>query len=131
MKKKIIKLFEKRIEALYQESRECLLLESSYTSSKINFKNVFLFLNFLESVLEKPYNRLRALSVFLNHFEDFRTDLMYPFALLKSEIKEAINDKETESVRLATTLDECEFNENYVILWQERQLTKETNDQNY
>lgn len=120
MKKKVIKLFEKRIEELYTESRNLLLKSSSYNVNNVNFKNVHLFLSFVENTLEKPYNRLRTISVFVNDPDDLRTDIMYPFAMLTDQVKNSIGHKEAESVKLANALDVGEINDNYKALWKEK-----------
>ena len=124
MKKKIIRLFEKHLEKLYTESRELLFKNSSYNADRVNFKNIHLFLSFLESSLEKPYNRLRTLSMFVNDPDGISTDLMYPFALLTSEAKKRIEVKEIEGIKLAQALDVSEIDENYVILWKENQMER-------
>lgn len=105
MKNKTIEFFRKQMEEIYSESRELLLSQSCYNSPDIDFKNVKLFLLFLESTLEQPYNRLCALSVFINNSEHFRTDLMYPFALLTIQAKNEIEGKEAQGIKLATALD--------------------------
>lgn len=122
MKKKIIRLIEKRITRLYSESRTLLLNKKSYTAKEVDTQSIAFYIAFLESSLKKPYNRLNSLTLFLNEDGALMTSQMYPLGLLKDKVKKLIQDNNRQAAKFAEGLDISQIDPNYVALSVEEHL---------
>ena len=116
MKKKIIRLIEKRIARLYNESCTLLLDNKSYDAKEVDTQSITLYIAFLEGSLKKPFNRLNSLTAFLNEDGELLTAKMHPLGLLRGKIKKFIQEKNREAAKLAEGLDVSQIDPDYKAL---------------
>ena len=117
----MIKLVDQRVTKLYREVRRLLLKKKSY-DSKVDTHNVLLYLSFLEAVLQRPYNRLASLTVFLKDDDGMLVNRMYPFAMLYDDTKEEIYTKFQQAGKLAAGLDVSGVDPNHQSLIEEPRI---------
>lgn len=120
----IINQIDNYILGLYAKSRSILLDIESYPLQEINLDSVELYVEFIETSFEKPYNRLCSLSSFIEDDRGLLMDRMYPFALLSDQARGKIRDFSIQAIHLAKALDEGGIDEDFKTLITERRLVQ-------
>ena len=121
MEQEFINLINKKIKEHYKDIKT-LLLDKEHYKAKVDTKNVSLYFAFLEACLQQPYNRLLSVSAFIGGDDGQLTHRMYPFALLKNEVKEKISEKQSSAVGLANTLEVSRIDPEFESLCEEELL---------
>ena len=119
----IIKLFEVKINDLFLNVKQLLLNPTSYQQEQnkaIKANNMGLYFDFIESAIQRPYNRLSAVFVFITDEEGkLCTSKMRPLSYLKSETKEEIEKLYAQAQKIVTGLEISGVDNGIVLLQSE------------
>jgi len=126
MEKQVIALVENHISTLYQKARTMLSDKSNYTTEGVNLESVNLYLTFLEATLQKPYNRLNSLSVFVEDDCGLMMYRMYPFAFLSDQAKADIKELSIQAIALAYAMDSGGIDPDYKTFTTEEWLAEKS-----
>ena len=118
MEQQIITLVNQHIAQLFIEVKNILLHPDSY-SENVETKNLLDYFRFLESALNKPYNRLVSLAEFVNDKEGILSHQMYPLIALKGEAKQIITSKCSQATRFVNAFDVGEIDPKIKLLCME------------
>ena len=104
MEQQIIAIVNQHIAQRFIEVKNILLHPDSY-SQAVETQHLFDYFRFLETALQKPYNRLISLTAFLQDTEGVMSNRMYPLALLNPTAKQAIDEKHRQVANFVNGLD--------------------------
>lgn len=92
MEQQFISLINEKITEHYDTIKTLLLSKESYDAD-VDLQNASLYFAFLEACLQQSFNRLSSVSAFIVGDDGQLTERMYPFALLRDEVKEMISEQ--------------------------------------
>ena len=118
MEQQVIQLIDQRI-ADYFETVKAILLDNNSYKEKVNPKNLHFYFQFLESALQRPYNRLASITAFTANYDGLLSSQMYPLALLKEEARKCIYEKYQQAVNFAAGLDLSGIDPGFITLCKE------------
>ncbi|MEM9824339.1 MAG: hypothetical protein AAF985_24855 [Bacteroidota bacterium] len=99
MERQQIDGIDHQINKYYLDIKILLLDRPSYLTA-VDTQNVHLYFRFLEASLKQSYNRINAVFTFVMGDDGRLIDKMYPFALLREDAKQIIDEKFAQAVSL-------------------------------
>ncbi len=73
------------IHDIYEKVKLLLLKPDNYIADDIRIDNVQQYLTFVESTLQRPYNRIAHIYAFITDMDGLMNDRMYPFRFLSNK----------------------------------------------
>jgi len=93
------------ITGIYEKVSTALLMPENYDGQSVKIDNVSKYLIFVNSSLQKPYNRLAHVYAFVTDLDGLMSDRMYPFCFLSEEARNEIENLYKQGEKLVGGLN--------------------------